>query len=74
MHPFFIALGPDIKKNYKIPPFHNIDLIHLFCKLLKIDPPSYVEGKEDSIIPMLIGNQQGFKINLDRKQIFIAGI
>lgn len=37
MHPFFMAYGPQIKKNYKTKPFHTLSLYNLFCKLLKID-------------------------------------
>lgn len=38
MHPFFMARGPKIKKNYKIPPFETIDLFNLFCDILEVKP------------------------------------
>lgn len=37
MKPFFIAKGPSFKKGVTInDEFANIDLYHLFCKLLSI--------------------------------------
>lgn len=38
MHPFFMARGPKIKKNYKITPFKTVDLFNLFCDILEIRP------------------------------------
>lgn len=38
MHPFFMARGPKIKKNFKIRPFKTVDLFNLFCDILSIKP------------------------------------
>ncbi|PSN31417.1 Bis(5'-adenosyl)-triphosphatase enpp4 [Blattella germanica] len=39
MHPFFMAFGPQIKKEFKLDPFDNVDLYSLFCYMLKLTPP-----------------------------------
>lgn len=38
MHPFFMARGPKIKKHHKVNPFHTVDLVNLFTKILEIPP------------------------------------
>lgn len=38
MHPFFMARGPKIRKNYKIRPFKTVDLFNLFCDILEMKP------------------------------------
>jgi len=39
MRPYFIAHGPDFKHGVKIPPFHNVDLFPLICKLMGFGAP-----------------------------------
>lgn len=53
MHPIFFAYGPRIKARNVVEPFDTVDLIHLFCELLGIDTPGYVEGRRDNIINIL---------------------
>lgn len=55
MHPIFFAYGPRIKAQNVVEPFDTVDLIHLFCELLGIDTPDYVEGRRDNIINILNG-------------------
>lgn len=38
MHPFFIAKGPGVKSNHKVPPFSTLDLYNLFCAVLNLKP------------------------------------
>ncbi|KAL3285000.1 hypothetical protein HHI36_019129 [Cryptolaemus montrouzieri] len=36
MNPFFMARGPKIKANHKVPTFHTVDLFNLFCRILEL--------------------------------------
>lgn len=38
MHPYFMAIGPKIKKETKVDPFNTVDLFNLFCAILEISP------------------------------------
>lgn len=38
MLPFFMARGPKIKVNHKVPPFDTVDLFNFFCEILEITP------------------------------------
>ncbi|GFS12361.1 ectonucleotide pyrophosphatase/phosphodiesterase family member 5 [Elysia marginata] len=38
MRPFFIATGPDFKKNYTVSSFDSVDVYPLMCQLLGIKP------------------------------------
>ncbi|XP_044256523.1 ectonucleotide pyrophosphatase/phosphodiesterase family member 5-like isoform X2 [Tribolium madens] len=38
MRPFFMARGPKIKVNHKVPPFNTVDLFNFFCEVLEIAP------------------------------------
>lgn len=40
MYPFFLAHGPLLKKNTRVPVFDNIDLYSLWCHMLKLSPVS----------------------------------
>lgn len=53
MHPIFFAYGSRIKKGNVVEPFNTVDLIHLFCELLGIDPPDYVDGERENILNIL---------------------
>ncbi|KAJ9598240.1 hypothetical protein L9F63_011061, partial [Diploptera punctata] len=52
MHPFFIAFGPLIKKEYKLDPFDNVDLYSLFSYMLKLDAP-HTNGTLDNVKSLL---------------------
>ncbi|XP_066249961.1 bis(5'-adenosyl)-triphosphatase enpp4-like [Euwallacea similis] len=39
MHPYFMAIGPKLKKHTKISPFNTIDLFNIFCAILELPPP-----------------------------------
>lgn len=53
MHPIFFAYGPRIKNGNVVEPFNTVDLIHLFCEILGIDPPDYVDGERENILHIL---------------------
>ena len=38
MRPFFIAMGPDFKKNFTVRSFNSVDIYPLMCQLLGIKP------------------------------------
>lgn len=63
MHPMFFAYGPNIKSNNVIEPFDTVDLMNLFCQLLDIDPPSYVQGKRENILGILKDESEIQKIS-----------
>ncbi len=48
MRSLFLAMGPDIKRGIKSPPFQNIHLYELMAKLMNIEP-SPNDGKLDSV-------------------------
>ncbi|XP_069680355.1 bis(5'-adenosyl)-triphosphatase enpp4-like isoform X2 [Periplaneta americana] len=48
MHPYFIAFGPLIKKEYKLDPFDSVDLYSLFCYMLHLDAPK-TNGTLDNV-------------------------
>jgi hypothetical protein len=52
MHPYFIAFGPLIKKQYKINPFDNVDLYSLFCYMLHLQP-AITNGTLDNVKSLL---------------------
>ncbi|XP_070556761.1 ectonucleotide pyrophosphatase/phosphodiesterase family member 5-like isoform X2 [Ptychodera flava] len=37
MHPFFIAHGPAIKRNFTLEQFNNVDIYPLICKIMEIE-------------------------------------
>ncbi|XP_062581552.1 ectonucleotide pyrophosphatase/phosphodiesterase family member 5-like [Saccostrea cucullata] len=38
MKPIFLAVGPNIRQNYQVPVFKNVDIYPLVCELLQIQP------------------------------------
>lgn len=56
MLPFFMARGPKIKKEHKVPPFKTVDLYYLFCQILEITP-SKNNGTLANILDILIQAQ-----------------
>ncbi|XP_061191187.1 ectonucleotide pyrophosphatase/phosphodiesterase family member 5-like [Saccostrea echinata] len=38
MKPIFLAMGPNIRQNYQVPVFKNVDIYPLVCELLQIQP------------------------------------
>ena len=47
MHAIFYANGPNIKKGTTIPSFKNIHLYPLMCKILGLDIPENIDGKQE---------------------------
>lgn len=56
MLPFFMARGPKIKTEHKVPPFKTVDLYYLFCQILEITP-SRNNGTLANILDILIQPQ-----------------
>ncbi|KAF5296168.1 hypothetical protein FQA39_LY12622 [Lamprigera yunnana] len=54
MRPFFMARGPQIKVDHKVPPFNNVDLFSLFCAILNIKPSRH-DGSYTNIEGLLLG-------------------
>ncbi|XP_050295199.1 ectonucleotide pyrophosphatase/phosphodiesterase family member 5-like [Anthonomus grandis grandis] len=38
MHPYFMAVGPKIRKSTKVDPFDTVDLFNIFCAILDLNP------------------------------------
>lgn len=53
MHSLFLAKGPLIKQHHKVAPFNTVDLFHLFCEILELEPPS-ISGDRNNIIDILV--------------------
>lgn len=49
MHGFFVARGPNFKKNYFTGSLKNIDIYPLLCKIFNIIPRSNIDGKLERI-------------------------
>lgn len=49
MHGFFVAIGPNFKKNYQTGTLQNIDIYPLLCKIFNIIPRSNIDGKIERI-------------------------
>lgn len=57
MHPIFFAYGHLIKNFNQIEPFDSVDLLYLFCDILGINPPKYLKGNRENILPILKSNE-----------------
>ena len=53
MHPVFFAYGHLIKEQNEVEPFDSVDLMYLFCEILGISPPNYIQGRRENILPVL---------------------
>ena len=53
MHALFIANGPAFKKGITVPPFENVNIYPLICKILNIDPNKNIDGNLENIIHIL---------------------
>ncbi|XP_077977297.1 ectonucleotide pyrophosphatase/phosphodiesterase family member 5-like [Glandiceps talaboti] len=52
MHPFFIASGPSIKKNFTSDPFKNVDIYPMICEIMNLKPGKN-NGSLDIVSKML---------------------
>lgn len=59
----FFASGPAIKKNNKVSPFDTVDLIYLFCEILKIEPPAGISGNRQNILPIVELQSESIEIS-----------
>lgn len=53
MHPIFFGYGPRIRERTTVEPFDTVDLYYLFCELLGLDAPYYLDGKREHIVAVL---------------------
>lgn len=53
MHPIFFGYGPRIKERTTVEPFDTVDLYYLFCEILGLDAPYYLDGKREHIVGIL---------------------
>jgi predicted AlkP superfamily pyrophosphatase or phosphodiesterase len=49
MQGFFVAEGPDFKKNYRTGTLWNIDIYPLLCKIFNIIPRANIDGRSERI-------------------------
>ncbi|XP_045463301.1 bis(5'-adenosyl)-triphosphatase enpp4-like isoform X2 [Harmonia axyridis] len=71
MNPFFMVRGPNVKINHKVPPFHTVDLFHLFCLILKL-PMVANDGREESVRDILIYSEDARRFAFS-KGLLITG-
>ncbi|VDK24613.1 unnamed protein product [Taenia asiatica] len=53
MHPFIVAMGPDIRKLGAVPVFYQVDVYALVCLLLKIYKPNVVDSDVYRVAPFV---------------------
>ncbi|WP_264847013.1 ectonucleotide pyrophosphatase/phosphodiesterase [Capnocytophaga catalasegens] len=53
MASIFFAVGKNIKSNYKIPPFENVNIYPFITRLLGVDNPPNIDGKTEILAPIL---------------------
>ncbi len=53
MHPFLVAMGPDIKVTEGIQKMEQIDLYPLICAMLGLDKPNKIDGNINNITHLL---------------------
>ncbi|VDM22246.1 unnamed protein product [Hydatigera taeniaeformis] len=53
MHPFMLAMGPDIPHFTDRQHFYQIDLYPYICAMLGLDKPNKIDGLIDRVLPFL---------------------
>lgn len=53
MHPFLVAMGPDIAPKGKVPLFYQLDIYPFVCMLLDIYKPNRVDGDVNRVLQFL---------------------
>ncbi|KAL5970440.1 Bis 5'-adenosyl triphosphatase enpp4 [Taenia solium] len=53
MHPFMVAMGPDIQHFEDRQHFYQIDLYPYICVMLGLDKPNKIDGLVDRVLPYL---------------------
>ncbi|KAL5970444.1 Bis 5'-adenosyl triphosphatase enpp4 [Taenia solium] len=53
MHPFMVAMGPDIQHFEDRQHFYQIDLYPYICAMLGLDKPNKIDGLVDRVLPYL---------------------
>ncbi|ATA72372.1 ectonucleotide pyrophosphatase/phosphodiesterase [Capnocytophaga canis] len=49
----FYAIGPKIKKGYKVHTFENVNVYPLITRILGVDNPENIDGKPEVLAPIL---------------------
>jgi len=53
MRAIFFAYGNRIRTQNVVKPFDMVDLFHLFCEILEIPKPNYLQGNRHNILGIL---------------------
>ncbi|XP_055622888.1 bis(5'-adenosyl)-triphosphatase enpp4-like [Toxorhynchites rutilus septentrionalis] len=53
MHPIFFGYGPRIQERKVVEPFDTVDLYYLFCEILGLSAPYFLEGRREHILEVL---------------------
>ncbi|VDN23399.1 unnamed protein product [Dibothriocephalus latus] len=53
MHPFMVAMGPDIKVMEGIQHMEQIDIYPLICGLLGLQRPNRIDGRLQRVVPFM---------------------
>ncbi|VDM27328.1 unnamed protein product [Hydatigera taeniaeformis] len=53
MHPFMLAMGPDIPHFTDRKHFYQVDLYPYICAMLGLDKPNRIDGQIDRVLPYL---------------------
>lgn len=59
MQAIFMARGPAFKTKFQGKPIDNVDLYYLFCKLLHLRAPTWLDGNETNIEQFLVDSDKG---------------
>lgn len=55
MKPIFYAMGPNIRRNYQVSVFKNVDIYPLVCELLQL-PPAANNGSLRRVQSFIVSN------------------
>lgn len=53
MHPFLVAMGPDVMPFPDRQSFFQVDLYPYICAMLGLDKPNRIDGLIDRVLPFL---------------------
>ena len=72
MHPYFIAVGPSIRRGVEIPPFNTVDLYSMWAYMLRISESDTISNGSlgSSAFDMLI--DKPFDVSYTQGESFIV--
>ncbi|EUB56410.1 ectonucleotide pyrophosphatase/phosphodiesterase [Echinococcus granulosus] len=71
MHPFMLAMGPDIPHLTERQHFYQIDLYPYICAMLGLDKPNKIDGLIDRVLPYL--KERPSEQYLERFRLYASG-